>query len=144
MLRFGEELLERIRAHAVQSYPYECCGALLGADESGGRQIRDLVPLDNQRHDSARNRFLVNPGDVRRVEAAARERGLEVVGWYHSHPDAPERPSDFDREHAWPWYSYVIVSVEAAEPRRMAAWRLAEDRARFEPEEIVTEWSASG
>lgn len=144
MLKLNEDLVERIRAHAAQSYPYECCGALLGADDTEARDIRDLVALDNQRRDSARNRFLVNAEAVRQVEAAARERGLDVVGWYHSHPDAPERPSDFDREHAWPWYSYVIVSVEAAEPRRMAAWRLAEDRSRFEAEEIVTEWAAGG
>jgi proteasome lid subunit RPN8/RPN11 len=144
MLRLDQGLVERIRAHAAQSYPYECCGALLGADETAGREIRDLVALDNQRHDSARNRFLVNADDVLRVETSARDRGLDVVGWYHSHPDAPERPSEFDREHAWPWYSYLIVSVEAAEPRRMAAWRLAEDRSRFEPEEIMTEWRAGG
>ncbi len=144
MLRLHQGLAERIRAHAAQSYPYECCGALLGADKTAGREIRDLVALDNQRHDSARNRYLVNAADVLRVETAARERGLDVVGWYHSHPDAPERPSDFDRDHAWPWYSYLIVSVEAAEPRRMASWRLAEDRSRFEPEEILSEWSAGG
>jgi proteasome lid subunit RPN8/RPN11 len=142
MLNLSEEVAERIRAHAAQSYPYECCGALLGSDGEQGRDVRDLVALDNQRQDSPRNRFLVRPKDVLVVEQAARERGLDVVGWYHSHPDAPERPSEFDREHAWPWYSYLIVSVEAAAPRRMASWRLTDDRARFEGEEIVAQFAA--
>ena len=92
--------------------------------------------LDNHRDDSPRNRFLVFPEDVLRVEKAARQRNLDVLGWYHSHPDAPARPSEFDRQHAWPWYSYVIVSVEAGEPRRMASWRLTDDRERFDAEEI--------
>ena len=137
ILRINGSLTERIRAHATQSYPYECCGAMLGADAGEQREVRDLVPLDNQRQDSPRNRFLVRPEDVIRVDKAARDRGLEVLGWYHSHPDAPARPSEFDREHAWPWYSYLIVSVEAAQPRRMASWRLTEDRSRFDAEEIV-------
>jgi proteasome lid subunit RPN8/RPN11 len=144
ILRINESLTERIRAHATQSYPYECCGAMLGAEANEEREVQDLVPLDNQRQDSPRNRFLVRPEDVIRVDKAARERGLEVLGWYHSHPDAPARPSEFDREHAWPWYSYLIVSVEAAQPRRMASWRLTEDRSRFESEEIVAQSEIPG
>jgi proteasome lid subunit RPN8/RPN11 len=138
MLKLSGDLTERIRAHAAQSYPYECCGALLGAEQEDGRVVRDLVMLDNQRDDSPRNRFLVRPEDVLRVEKAARERGLDLLGWYHSHPDAPARPSEFDREHAWPWYSYVIVSVEAGEPRRMTSWRLTDDRVRFDDEAIAS------
>lgn len=139
MLKLSSDVVERIRAHGTQSYPYECCGALLGSEGAEGREVHDLVVLDNQRQDSPRNRFLVDPKDVIAVEKAARERGLEIIGWYHSHPDAPERPSEFDRDHAWPWYSYLILSVEAAAPRRMASWRLSDDRARFEAEEIVAE-----
>jgi proteasome lid subunit RPN8/RPN11 len=142
MLKLSEDLAERIRAHAAQSYPYECCGALLGTDAGEGRDVRDLVTLENQRLDSPRNRFLVQPKDVLVVEKAARERQLDVIGWYHSHPDAPARPSEFDREHAWPWYSYLIISVEAAQPRRMASWRLTDDRARFDAEEIVAQFAA--
>lgn len=143
-LRLSEELTERIRAHATQSYPYECCGALLGSEDGQEREVRDLAPLENQRHDSARNRFLVRPEDVIRVDKAARERGLDLLGWYHSHPDAPARPSEFDREHAWPWYSYLIVSVEAARPRRMASWRLTDDRSRFDAEEVVADGWPTG
>ena len=64
------------------------------------------------------------------------EKKLELIGWYHSHPDAPARPSEFDREHAWPWYSYIIVSVQKGEPRDTTSWRLHDDRAAYDPEEI--------
>ena len=144
MLHLDQDLTERIRAHAAQSYPYECCGALLGAENGDGRTVQDLVMLDNQRDDSPRNRFLVRPEDVLRVEKAARERSLDVLGWYHSHPDAPARPSEFDRQHAWPWYSYVIVSVEAGEPRRMSSWRLTDNRERFDAEEIASQLGMPG
>jgi proteasome lid subunit RPN8/RPN11 len=144
MLSLNQDLTERIRAHAAQSYPYECCGALLGTESSDGRAVQDLVMLDNERDDSPRNRFLVFPKDVLRVEKAARERGLDVLGWYHSHPDAPARPSEFDRQHAWPWYSYVIVSVEAGEPRRVSSWRLTDDRERFDAEGIASQIGMPG
>ena len=65
------------------------------------------------------------------------QQGLELIGWYHSHPDHPARPSEFDREHAWPWYSYVIVSVAAGQPQDMTSWRLADDRSHFLPEEVT-------
>ncbi len=144
MLKLSEELAERIRAHAAQSYPYECCGAMLGTEAAGARLVKELVMLDNQREDSPRNRFLVHPADVLRVERAAQAQGLDLVGWYHSHPDAPPRPSEFDREHAWPWYSYVIVAVEAGVPRRMASWRLLDDRSRFDDEEIGSDLMTVG
>jgi proteasome lid subunit RPN8/RPN11 len=144
MLKLNEGLAERIRAHAAQSYPYECCGAMLGSESPDARLVKELVMLDNQREDSPRNRFLVDPTDVLRVERAAQAQGLDLLGWYHSHPDAPARPSEFDREHAWPWYSYVIVSVEAGMPRRMASWRLLDDRSRFDGEEIGSDFAEAG
>ncbi len=142
-------LAEKIRAHGVETYPHECCGALLGRDSNavlendGGkdsltpaREILELFPLVNRRDDSPRNRFSVTAEDVLTAEKAARAQGLEVVGWYHSHPDHPARPSDFDRDHAWPWYSYIIVSVQNGAPQDMTSWRLNDDRVEFSPEEI--------
>lgn len=132
---------EKIRAHGAETYPHECCGALLGHDSEIGsqdavREVLALYPLVNRRDDSPRNRFSISPEDFRAAEKAARERGLELIGWYHSHPDHPPLPSEFDREHAWPWYSYVIVSVVEREPKQMTSWRLADNRLRFEPEVI--------
>ncbi len=136
MLVLSDALAQRIRAHGAESYPHECCGALLGTDGEKGREVRDVFPLVNRRDDSPRNRFSISPNDFRAAEKAARERALELIGWYHSHPDHPALPSEYDREHAWPWYSYVIVSVVDREPKQMTSWRLADNRMRFEPEAI--------
>ena len=113
-LKIRETLLQKIHAHGVQTYPHECCGALLGSDGEGSREIIDLLPLANRRDDSPRNRFELTPDDVRLAEKTAADKHLDLLGWYHSHPDAPARPSEFDRDHAWPWYSYIIVSVRRA------------------------------
>jgi proteasome lid subunit RPN8/RPN11 len=86
--------------------------------------------------DSPRNRFSVTSEDVMAAEKEARRHGLDVVGWYHSHPDHPARPSQFDRDHAWPWYSYIIVSVQNGAPQEMTSWRLNDDRQEFSPEGI--------
>jgi len=137
-LRIREELLKRIHAHGVETYPHECCGALLGRDGDGTREVADLMALENRRDDSPRNRFEVTPEDVRLAEKTAREKRLELIGWYHSHPDAPARPSEYDRDHAWPWYSYIIVSVQKGLARETTSWRLQDDRAAYDPEAIET------
>jgi proteasome lid subunit RPN8/RPN11 len=135
-LQISRDLIQRIRAHGGETYPHECCGALLGLDREGSREILDLLPLANRRDDSPRNRFEVTPGDVLLAEKTARASHLELLGWYHSHPDAPARPSEYDREHAWPWYSYLIVSVQKGEPRDITSWRLQDDRSAYEAERI--------
>lgn len=134
--------IEALRAHAAQDYPHECCGFLIGeiADpgaEAPGYTVFRVQPAANLRQDSPRNRFEINPGELVRVDKDARADGLSVLGFYHSHPDAPARPSEFDREHAWPGYCYVIVSVEAGRPREMANWLLRDDRGGFDSDEII-------
>ncbi len=140
-LVMSHDVAEGIRRHGAETFPYECCGALLGRDTVGEqngapREVLGLFPLVNRRDDSPRNRFAVTAQDVRDAEKAAGERGLEVVGWYHSHPDHPARPSAFDREHAWPWYSYVIVSVMSGALAEMTSWRLNDDRQEYSAESI--------
>ena len=143
------QLAEKIRAHGAETYPYECCGALLGRDSgevrgsdpakypvAAEREIVALYPLINRRDDSPRNRFSVTSADVMAAEKEARGHGLDVVGWYHSHPDHPARPSQYDRDHAWPWYSYIIVSVQNGAPQEMTSWRLNDDRQKFSLEGI--------
>jgi proteasome lid subunit RPN8/RPN11 len=137
-LKLNERLAQRIRAHGVETYPHECCGALLGRDGEAEktREVSNLLPLANRRNDSPRNRFELTPEDVRFAEKTASDAGVELLGWYHSHPDAPARPSEYDRDHAWPWYSYIIVSVQKGEPRDMTSWRLKDDRAGYDSEAI--------
>ncbi len=136
VLKISEELAGKIRAHGVETYPHECCGAILGRESDGAREVLGLMPLANRRDDSPRNRFEVTSDDVRLAEKTARGQQLELIGWYHSHPDAPARPSEFDREHAWPWYSYIIVSVQSGQPREMNSWRLRDDRSAYDSEAI--------
>jgi proteasome lid subunit RPN8/RPN11 len=141
-------LAERIRAHGAEAYPHECCGALLGrdseaTDQSVMREVLALLPLVNRRDDSPRNRFSVTAEDVLDADRAAQKQGLEVIGWYHSHPDHPARPSQYDQDHAWPWYSYVIISVENGSPQEMTSWRLNDDRGAFSPEGIEIRHSAT-
>jgi proteasome lid subunit RPN8/RPN11 len=137
----SENIATEIRAHGAETYPHECCGALLGVDAENLREVRALHKLVNRRDDSPRNRFAVTSEDVRDADRAAQKSGFEVIGWYHSHPDHPSLPSEYDREHAWPWYSYIIVSVMEGKPGKMASWRLTDDRLRFEPEKISPEIS---
>jgi len=138
MLRLAKNLEQEIRDHGAKDYPNECCGAMLGTDnDAAGREVRSLFPLINRRDDSPRNRFSITPEDFRAAEKAAAERGLDLLGWYHSHPDHPARPSEFDRDHAWPWYSYVIVSVDGGTPKDLTSWQLEDDRSKFQPETIV-------
>ena len=136
VLKVSTDLVGRIHAHAVETYPYECCGALLGRDEVSFREVRELLPLANRRDDTPRNRFEVTPADVLLAEKTAREKRLDLIGWYHSHPDHPARPSEYDREHAWPWYSYIIVSVNQRRPGDTTSWRLCEDRSGYDQEAI--------
>lgn len=150
VIAINTDLAQRIREHGARTYPYECCGALLGraselirnrADRANPtetpREVLKLFPLANGNGESPRNRFLVTANDVRKADVAARNEGLEVIGWYHSHPDHPARPSDYDRDHAWPWYSYIIVSVHAGTPQDMTSWRLEDDRSAFAEEKIA-------
>jgi proteasome lid subunit RPN8/RPN11 len=136
-------LVERIRQHGAETYPNECCGALLGRATDAeaiptrtSREVLETLPLVNRREDSPRNRFFVTAEDAKDADKAAQAQGLDLIGWYHSHPDHPARPSEYDREHAWPWYSYIIVSVQNGNPRDMTSWRLQDDRSAFVPEEV--------
>ena len=135
-LRLHAGAAERIRAELCRAYPEEGCGAMLGLDAPEGRTVSRVVPLENARPDSRGNRYAIVPERLLAVDREARAAGLEVVGFYHSHPDHPARPSAFDLEHAWPHYSYLIVSVARGRAGETTCWRLAADRSRFEPEEI--------
>jgi proteasome lid subunit RPN8/RPN11 len=137
-LKLTAELLNAIERHAEAAYPHEGCGILLGRVEGDTRTVTDILPVENQREEAARrNRYLIPPEVVADGEEMAEQKGLEVIGFFHSHPDHPARPSAFDREHAWPWYSYVITSVEQGRASGSRAWRLLDDRSQFVEEEMA-------
>ena len=133
-LTISEDALDSIRRHGAETYPHECCGALL---ESNG-VIVEAFNLDNTTDGPAARRFLVGPNEYRRAEARARERGGRLAGFYHSHPDHPARPSQTDLENAWPNFVYVIVSVVDGTPRDVTCWRLREDRSAFDQGDLRT------
>ena len=124
---------ESIRRHGAETYPDECCGALIGRD---GR-VTATFALPNTTEEGPRRRFLVRPDDYRQAEKQAQAAGGDLLGFYHSHPDHPARPSQYDLDHAWPFFSYIIVSVRAGAPEDMTSWRLREDRSAFDQEDLT-------
>jgi proteasome lid subunit RPN8/RPN11 len=131
------EIVELIHQHGMAAYPEEGAGLLLGTLEGGAARVAALFEIANAREAGARhNRYLLTPQDYLRGELEADRRGLAVIGVFHSHPDHPNQPSEFDREWAMPGWSYVITSVQAGRAVESRSWRLSEDRQRFD-EEIV-------
>lgn len=132
-LGISKELLDQIHAHGERAYPEEGAGFLIGRD---GR-VENILPLENARENGARhNRFLIRPEDYLHAELTADRLGLSLIGVFHSHPDHPNRPSEYDREWAQPFFSYIITSVNQGKATESRSWRLLEDRSRFE-EEII-------
>ena len=137
MITIAQQQLASIRAHGISDYPYECCGLMLGRFGPEGKTVTETFPISNAREESAkRNRFLITPEELLRGEQYARSKNLEVVGFYHSHPDSPAVPSQYDLEHAWPTYSYIIVSTSADRAEDLFSWEQEPDRSRFNQEEI--------
>jgi proteasome lid subunit RPN8/RPN11 len=126
------EIVESIARFAREAYPHECCGALLGADAL----IADVLPIANSSDEPKERRFRIRPEDFQSAERRAEQRQLELLGFYHSHPNHPARPSAYDLEHAWPNLIYVILSIDSQGTGDLTAWLLRDDRSRFEPVEI--------
>ena len=131
-LRLNAQVHAAIRAHGSETYPNECCGALIGRDGT----VTETLALPNTTDEGPRRRFMVRPQDYREAEQLAVQAGGELLGFYHSHPDHPARPSQYDLDHAWPFFSYVIVSVRDGVSEDMTSWRLREDRSGFDQEEL--------
>ena len=122
-----------IRQHGSETYPDECCGALIGRDGV----VSGTYPLPNTTEEGPRRRFRVSDRDYREAERQAAAAGAELLGFYHSHPDHPARPSQYDLDHAWPFFSYVIVSIRAGAAEAMTSWRLRDDRSAFDQEDLT-------
>jgi proteasome lid subunit RPN8/RPN11 len=132
-LELRPEVEDSIRAHAREAYPHECCGALIGRDGA----VHGTFALPNTTDEGPRRRFLVRPDDYREAERQSQALGLELLGFYHSHPDHPARPSQYDLDHAWPFFSYIIVSATADGTGALTSWRLRDDRSAFDEEPVA-------
>ncbi len=139
MLKLAGRAHLRITRHGERTYPEECCGVLLGREEADVRTVDDVVEINNSVDSNRGRRFLIMPDDYREAEETARKRGLELLGFYHSHPDHPAEPSRYDLDHAMPWFSYVITSVERGAATAIRSWVLLDERTGFreEPTEII-------
>ena len=137
MIVIPADALAGIRAHGEQAYPEECCGALLGRVEAGRRVVEQAVALPNACADERARRFLIGPEVYRDLEHLARRRGVRLLGFYHSHPDHPARPSAFDLAHALPWHTYLILAVRGGRAGECTAWTLSESRAIFEADTLA-------
>lgn len=136
-LYISSELFGRIHAHGESAYPEEGAGLLLGIANQADRHVFELLEFENAREEGARhNRYLLTAEDYLVGEQEAARLGLEVIGVFHSHPDHPDRPSEFDREWAMPWLSYVITSIQSGQAAASRSWQLAVDRSCFEEELI--------
>jgi proteasome lid subunit RPN8/RPN11 len=137
-LSLPSDIAAQIRTHGEIAYPHEGAGFLLGRVEGDARRVISMLPAENAREDEARhNRYLLGPEQMLHAETTAQRLGLDVLGVFHSHPDHPAQPSEFDREWALPWFSYIITSIQRGKAAEMRAWRLADDRSAFIEEEIL-------
>lgn len=145
MIRIDEKIVEALTAHAERDYPHECGGMLIGRFEKDGRKtVTETFPLENAREEGARhNRVLIVPADVLKAERYAREKKLDVIGYYHSHPESPAVPSQYDLDHALPVWSYVIASVIGGKVVEIRSWEMENDRTKFNEEAIEKSFTHS-
>ena len=137
IIQISPDLLDKIYAHGEAAYPDEGAGLLLGEVDGDVRTVKDILGLNNARETEARhNRYLITPQELLLGEQEAIQRGLDILGVFHSHPDHPNRPSEFDREWAMPWYSYVITSIDGGRAHESRSWQLSEDRSGFAEQTI--------
>ena len=136
-LKIGTGDVGLIHEHATETYPEECAGALVGIDSGGVRVVVDVWRAENTHEEERSRRFLIEPLAVKKFEELAEEKDMGLLGFYHSHPDHPAEPSEYDREHAWPGYSYVIASVSGENVEDMRSWTLRGDRSGYDEEPIV-------
>ena len=140
MIYLTEEHIKQIEGHGEKTYPHECGGLIIGRFETDKKTVVELLPMENAMAESEQhNRVLILPKDVLRAERYARSQKLDVIGYYHSHPDCPAVPSQFDLDHALPVWTYIIVSVEGGKAVNLRAWEMENDRSKFNEEDFSTE-----
>ena len=138
-LKLGRTEIEQVHDHVRRAYPEEGCGLLVGRESGGERRVERVVGTENLDPGARERRYVIAPEEFLAAERRARDDGLEVLGFFHSHPDHPARPSAFDLERAWAYYSYLIVCVSKGDVTEQRSWRLRGDRREFDPEALEIE-----
>ncbi|MBI4547475.1 MAG: M67 family metallopeptidase [Ignavibacteriae bacterium] len=139
MIKIPQHVVKKIYYHGEKIYPEECVGALLGVEADGIRNVRDAIELVNAQGENRDRRYFVTAKQYLDAEKAAKEKNVKLLGFYHSHPDHPSMPSQFDQEQAIPWFIYLIVSVIGGKADALAAWQLSDSRMRFDQQTIEIE-----
>jgi len=136
MITIRKRDLDRIFEHGRDGYPHEVCGIIMGTYGEASKRVEEIRIAGNLNTERAHDRYEMDPKDILKAEREGAGKGLEIVGFYHTHPDHPDEPSEFDRERSWPSYSYIIVSVNDGSDFKVRSWILNEDTKRFEEEKI--------
>jgi proteasome lid subunit RPN8/RPN11 len=137
-LELSSDLLEQIQAHGESHYPDEGAGLMLGEVDGDRRTVTRLLPLDNDFDEGERyHRYLISPRAMLDAQELADSLDIDIVGVYHSHPDHPAQPSEFDRRWALPWFSYLITRIQEGKARESRTWRLKDDRGEFEEQSLA-------
>ena len=135
-INITQKIVDSFLSHGEKEYPHECCGFILGQfkdDESFGIEY---LPASNVKEENRERRFLIDPLAYQKAEDKADDQGMSIISIVHSHPDHPDKPSDFDRDHAWPGFSYIIISVQNGRIASYRSWQLNENREKFIEENI--------
>ena len=138
VINLTDDIIKQFKKHGELDYPHECCGFILGNFKDTESMGVEYMPASNTKEENRERRFLIDPIAYQKAEDEADERGLSVISIVHSHPDHPDKPSEFDREHAWPGFSYIIISIQDGKAVSYRSWQLSEDRKFFIEENIET------
>lgn len=130
-------VMAELRGHLEAGYPHEACGALIGRADDEAHTVTEFRPMRNTITDRPWDRYALDPLEQLRVQKDAEARGLEIIGFAHSHPDHPAVPSKFDQDHAWSFYSYLVASVQTGALAQARSWRLREATFEEEPVELT-------
>ncbi|MHB1907897.1 MAG: M67 family metallopeptidase [Nitrososphaerales archaeon] len=138
LIVLDQQMLEQMHLHAISTYPEECCGLILGKFDGATKRVQRVKRMKNSFEPKERyHRYTIDPKEFLTAEKEADSFGEEIVGIYHSHPNAPPKPSEFDRNHAWPSLSYIVIEIREQKPLNTFSWILSEDRSEFVQEQIM-------
>ncbi len=140
MLNLSKDAFEMIQKHGEQAFPQECCGVLFGKVNGDHRIVKEVFVIENKFEETERyHRFLITPDYYREAEKVARTKKVDIIGFYHSHPDSPSVASKYDLDHAFPWFSYLIVSIMKSQYHDHHSWIMENDRSKFNEEKVAIE-----